>query len=236
MDNELTRALNEQTWARFICEKVMSDLEAVQAKSTFLKAEAGRKLPYTSEIYSYDNSHHPRSRTTSYETDLLISDFSRSGESIPRVVIECKLRRITTHEALTYSAQAATHKHVHPYLRYGILIAAREYSAIPGRLVRHGAHFDFMIAWRTTKPSSSEWKTFVAVLADEARASRKMQALLENARRIDRIKYHLVHRRLRLRQYGSTFKASLARAANRPASGMSVLGNTGRNFLQPGMA
>ena len=44
---------------------------------------------------------------------------------------------VTTHDALTYSTKAATHKHVHPYLRYGFL--AGGIQTIPGRLIKHGA-------------------------------------------------------------------------------------------------
>jgi hypothetical protein len=51
-----------------------------------------------------------------YQTDLLISERLDDGEDwTPRVVVEFKLGSVTTHDALTYSAKAATHKNVHPY-------------------------------------------------------------------------------------------------------------------------
>jgi hypothetical protein len=107
--------------------------------------------------------------------------------------------RITTHDALTYSSKAATHKHVHPYLRYGILAGEREHYAIPGRLVKHGAYFDFMVAWSAAKPTNREWLAFTVLLADEVKAARTMQELLKTNRLLRRKKYHILHRPLVLK-------------------------------------
>ena len=49
-----------------------------------------------------------------YETDLLVYDALDQDAWIPRVVIECKLEGVTTHDAITYSRKASTHKQVHP--------------------------------------------------------------------------------------------------------------------------
>ncbi|GAI54911.1 unnamed protein product, partial [marine sediment metagenome] len=57
--------------------------------------------------------------------------------------IEGKINSVTTHGAITYSQKASTHKNVHPYLRYGILLGNRKHYPLPGRLFRHGAYFDF---------------------------------------------------------------------------------------------
>ncbi len=40
----------------------------------------------------------------------------------PRVVVEAKLGKVTTNDAITYSQKASTHRAVHPYLRYGIML------------------------------------------------------------------------------------------------------------------
>ncbi|GAB4286004.1 MAG: hypothetical protein Kow0081_4020 [Candidatus Dojkabacteria bacterium] len=63
--------------------------------------------------------------------------------------IEAKINSVTTHDAITYSQKAQTHKNVHSYLRYGILIGNRKDYALPGRLFRHGQHFDFMLSWKS---------------------------------------------------------------------------------------
>ena len=116
---------------------------------------------------------------------MLISELFDGGW-IPRVVIECKIDAVTTHDALTYSAKAATHKHVHPYLRYGILIG--EMHCVPSRLVHHGTQFDFMAAWAGDKPASGELKAFIDVLREEVRASRLLEQLMKTH------KFKLLHR------------------------------------------
>ena len=90
-----------------------------------------------------------------YQTDILIVEELPGDRSLPRVVIEVKLS-VTTHDALTYSAKAATHKQGHPYLRYGILIA--KLRSVPRRLIWHGSNFDFMATWRAEERPRKTFK------------------------------------------------------------------------------
>jgi hypothetical protein len=127
---------------------------------------------------------------------LLIFDILENSHWMPRIIVEGKLRAVTTHDALTYSAKAATHKHVHPYLRYGILLGEREHYAIPVRLVKHGAYFNFMIAGRAAEPTTNEWRAFVTLLSEEISASRAMLELLKTNRLPSRKKDHIFHKPL----------------------------------------
>jgi hypothetical protein len=156
----------------------------------------GKKLAYTCEIneYAEDNSSQPVSAR--YETDLLIYDSSKTGNWVPRVVVEFKMGGVTTHDALTYSTKASTHKHVHPYLRYGFL-AGRSH-AIPGRLIRHGAYFDFMASWVGLEPTKKEWRDFIAVLKEELVASRTIQEILTTTLLRSKTRYSVLHRPLKL--------------------------------------
>jgi len=52
-----------------------------------------------------------------------------------------------------------------PYLRYGIFLGKRDHYPLPGRLFRHGAHFDFMLSWRGYEPDPSEWKSLKDIAA-----------------------------------------------------------------------
>lgn len=122
-----------------------------------------RKLAYAGEISVYKNKIPGSTDYQYYETDISIYDNTTEG-LIPRVVVECKLGSITTHDAITYSSKANSHKAIHPYLRYGILVGDREHYAIPGRLFRHGPHFDFMVTWILDKPNAKDWKNFVNLL------------------------------------------------------------------------
>jgi hypothetical protein len=156
----------------------------------------GVKLPYTSVIQAYSRDGKATSGESSYETDLLISDTASDGSWTPRVVVECKLGGVTTHDALSYAAKAATHKHLHPYLRYGVLVG--RLPAIPRFLVKHGIDFDFLATWPADAPEESAWTAFVAMLADEVKASRALQSLLTNNRASMQQKYHLLRRPLLL--------------------------------------
>jgi hypothetical protein len=135
-----------------------------------VSVESGKKLTYAYEILQHSVDGPEQHQSAGYETDLLINDTLDVGKWIPRVVLECKKGGVTTHDALTYSAKAATHKHVHPYLRYGVLLGDFG-AALPGRLIRHGAYFDFMAAWGSEEPIANEWSELVDLLKDEVAAS-----------------------------------------------------------------
>ena len=89
---------------------------------------------------------------------------------VPRVVVEFKLG-FTTHDALTYSAKAATHKNIHPYLRYGVVIArgkARE--AISSKMMRHGHNFDFMLILESAEFWVTSWRPVTCARSRQATA------------------------------------------------------------------
>lgn len=131
--------MKETEWAKFVAEMLDKEFPRFQIV-------AGQKLIYANEIVEYQgnsNSYHEMA----YETDILVYEEGKKQAWKPRVVIETKINRITTHDAITYSQKSASHKYVHPYLRYGVFIGNRKNYPLPGRLFRHGAHFDFMLSW-----------------------------------------------------------------------------------------
>ena len=135
-----------------------------------------------------------------YETDILISEVNpKTGAWIPRVIIEGKIRSINTHDAITYSCKAETHKNVHPYLRYGILIGYRKHYPLPGRLFRHGTQFDFMISWMGYEASRSEWTETVRILSAEVAASRMLEEIIFHSRSRNRESFTYLHKPLLLK-------------------------------------
>jgi hypothetical protein len=186
--------LSEKEWVELFRPRLKESLKECDDKDSRVNIEAGKKLVYANEIELYEGDGHQHHQA-SYATDLLIYDSRENGDWIPRVVLECKLRDVTTHDALTYSAKAATHKHVHPYLRYGILIGAFG-DALPGRLIRHGAYFDFMMVWQGEEPTDAERKRLTDLLKAEIEASRKLWKLLTKAKGHE--SYRLLHRPLQL--------------------------------------
>ncbi len=98
-----------------------------------------------------------------------------------------------------YGQKAATHKNVHPYLRYGILLGNRRHYPLPGRLFRHGLNFDFMLSWKAAQASREEWQGFMAIVQDESRASKELEEIIFNSRSRNRQAFTYLHRQLCLK-------------------------------------
>jgi hypothetical protein len=171
--------MDEKSWVKSTLILVG---EKVRSIDQSLNIYAGKKLAYANEIKEYLNGE-PVSDSVVYETDFLITEERNSTAWKPRIVIEAKLGRVTTHDAITYSEKAFYHKKVHPYLRYGIIIGNRGNQPLPRRLFRHGAYFDFMISWVGTEPQTSELKDFLDLISMEINASRNLEEILYTSRK-----------------------------------------------------
>jgi len=180
--------MKETEWAKFIAEKLDAEFRGFHAVS-------GQRLIYANEIMEYTREK-PEYNEMAYETDILIYEGDKERSWKPRVVIEAKIDSVTTHDAITYSQKSATHKYVHPYLRYGIFIGNRKDYPLPGRLFRHGAHFDFMLSWSGYSPDANEWKELKKIIKSEIEASKKLEEMIFNSRSRVRKKYFLVHKPL----------------------------------------
>ena len=124
--------MNEKTWVRSLLPLFNQYLDSELRRMGDFEVWVGKQLPYTCQIPSYSEDDKPAIRISKYETDLMIIERMESGRWAPCVVIELKLGSVTTHDALTYSAKATTHKHVHPYLRYGIVVGNYGDRCLPG--------------------------------------------------------------------------------------------------------
>ena len=174
MSTNKTERISEIDWAKYVAEIINGKLNEL-FPNLKLYAEPEKKLVYAYEIneYDHDGSHKPESM--GFKTDILIFEKLKNESWKPRVVIETKIRGVTTHDAITYSKKAANHKAVHPYLRYGIFIGKIE--QIPRRLIRHGENFDFMITWADDKPSPEELDNFFDVIKREVDASLQLDRI-----------------------------------------------------------
>ena len=193
--------VTEREWVSGFIEKLDKELRKTSQKGFVMSAEDGTKLAYACEIQRYGSDGEPIVTTNKYETDILISDIFDDGSWVPRVIIECKLAKVTTHDALTYSAKAASHRSVHPYIRYGFFAGGRADYALPARLVRHGQQFDFLISWMGMKATAIEWRAFCSLIRQEAEASRMIQLLLTDNRSSARVKLSQIHKPLNFAQF-----------------------------------
>jgi hypothetical protein len=188
--------MTEKEWVR----SIIADIEKMLRQTDDnVRVVDGYRLSYANEVLTYGKDNKPdEQKSVGYETDILIYEQLDDTTWKPRVVIETKLGSVTTHDAITYSQKAQTHKYVHPYLRYGILIGYREHHPLPGRLFRHGQHFDFMLSWKSFRSDKQEMKRFVEIVNDEIQASKTLDEILFNSRSKDRDKFTSLHRPLKL--------------------------------------
>jgi len=154
-------------------------------------------LAYAFEITDYmENELPPIPKSKSYKTDLIIKERGIDNSLKPRVVVEMKLKNITTHAAITYSKKAFDHKTVFPHLRYGILLGESNEKALPNPLFRHGPNFDFMLAWKRLFPSPHERNTFIATLIKEVEASHILEHISSEEAKRKSTHYTAFHRQL----------------------------------------
>ena len=79
----------------------------------------------------------------SYAVDVLIYRELENDEKVPLVVVEGKIRGYSTHDIITYSEKARTHKSVFPHIQYGfIVLDAVDRNFMPLRYYLHSG-FDF---------------------------------------------------------------------------------------------
>ena len=189
--------MTEQEWVKSIIPAI-EDL--LRKSNDNIRVVDGHKLSYAYEVLAYSLDDKPaKPNSMLFETDILVKELLDDKTWKPRVVIETKLGSVTTHDAITYSQKAQTHKYVHPYLRYGILIGNREHYPLPGRLFRHGQHFDFMLSWKSVLADPKEIARLVGILNDEIQASRNLEKILFNTHSKDRDKFTSLHRPLILK-------------------------------------
>lgn len=186
--------MTEREWVSLIAE-----LLSAEPFGEYFEVKTGLNLCYAHEINSYGDV--PDLRKQEFETDLAIVETVGPGQWKPRVVVEAKIgnsegRMPMTHDAIIYSHKAASHKAVHPYLRYGIMLGHRKHYSLPGRLYRHGTQFDFMISFAEFQPTMQELRTFRGILSDELQASRTLESMLYDTRRRDRDHHTVLHRKL----------------------------------------
>lgn len=190
--------MNEREWVRALIPELNQHLNAVDIS---LRAEESFKLVYASEILRYDDDGPCQRNAQRYETDILVTEKGDENCWTPRVVIEVKLKTINTHTTIAYSQKAATHKGVHPHLRYGVMLADRGRYPLPGRLFRHGAHFDFMLSWTSLEPNAIEWGMLIDIIISEVKASRNLEEMIYNSRSRGRMNYVAFHKPLVLKQF-----------------------------------
>jgi hypothetical protein len=104
----------------------------------------GENLIYKIEVdpsgkVSHGQDDIPKRGQYAFQTDVLISK-----KDVPLVVIELKAPSFSSHDVVLYSAKAAKHKSIYPYIRFGFVVFGSE--ALGRRFLIHNEAFDFALA------------------------------------------------------------------------------------------
>lgn len=189
--------MKENDWTKSICELLQK-----QELGENIYIDVLKKIPYAFEISSFNEDWEieaQNSSEASFETDMLVYE-KANGKIIPRVIIEAKVGTVTTHDAITYSHKAMYHKNVIPFVRYGIMLGARETYPLPGRLFRHGTNFDFLFSFVDYSPSDLEVDKFVEMIKKETTYSRQIEEILSNSRSPNRKRYYMLQKEFHLEE------------------------------------
>ncbi len=178
----------EKEWAQYVAQKLDAELPNYHVA-------VGKKLIVANEIVQY-NEEQPLISEVEYDADILIYESHGNDSFIPRVIIDTRISNVSTDEAIACRQKIQVYKNVHQYLRYGIFIGNRKTHPLPGRLLRHGEHFDFMLYWQDFKPLGYEWETLVKIVRSEIYASKQLEEMLLNNRHRDKAKYFAIHKQL----------------------------------------
>lgn len=122
-------AVNTKAESRFGTEqatiKNFVDLIRPQIESMGYRISTQMSLPYTNFCDKLDGNNNgidSRKGQKRYAVDILIYRQLENDGKIPLVVIEGKIKGYSTHDIITYSEKARTHKTVFPHLQYGFLV------------------------------------------------------------------------------------------------------------------
>lgn len=179
----------EDLWTIKICDLLKQELD-----TTKYDVVCFERIPYSVSInnYSKNNANIDVKR---YEVDLLIKE-KKDSYSIPRLIIESKYGKITTHDAITYSNKAKAHKELYNGLRYGLMIGNSEEKGITPRIVNHGSNFDFMFVFQNETPTKQEWETFVNVIKRNLDISNKLENMVIDKGKKDRKIYYCIEKNM----------------------------------------
>ena len=189
--------MKENDWTKSMCELLQK-----QDLGGNIYIDVLKKIPYAFEISAFNEEWEVDAdgfNETSFETDMVVYE-KANGKIIPRVIIESKVGSVTTHDAITYSHKAMYHKNVIPFVRYGIMLGARETYPLPGRLFRHGTNFDFLFSFVDYEPSRKELDVFVDMLKREITYSRQIEEILSNSRSRGRKRYYMLQKEFHLEE------------------------------------
>lgn len=179
----------EDLWTLKICDLLKKELDNNRYEIVCFE-----KIPYSVFINSYSESN-TNIDIKRYEVDLLIKE-KRGNLSIPKLIIESKYKKITTHDTITYSNKAKAHKDLYSGLRYGLMIGNSDELGVSPRIVGHGDNFDFMFVFSEDTPNEKEWNLFVDVIKRNLEISNKLESIISEKNTKNKVRYSCIEKNI----------------------------------------
>lgn len=180
----------EDQWTLSICELLKKELDNDKYECVCFE-----RVPYSVTINGYKDNKEDIS-LMKYEVDLLIKE-KRDNYSIPRLIIESKYKKITTHDVITYSNKAKAHKKLYNGLRYGIMVGNSNEKNINSRLINHGDDFDFMFIFDAERPNDKEWNVFLDIVKRNLESADEIENVFNDGRKKDKKRYFCVEKNIK---------------------------------------
>ena len=186
------RKIKENSWTETICNLLRNELD-----STKYEVLSFERVPYSVSINNYSKNDKDINikKYKRFEVDLLINE-KIDNLVIPRLIIESKYGKITTHDAITYSNKAKAHKDLYNGLRYGLMIGNSEEKGITPRIISHGSNFDFIFVFQNEEPTKQEWETFINVIKRNLVISNKLENMIIDKGKKDREIYYCIEKNM----------------------------------------
>jgi hypothetical protein len=132
----------------------------------------------------FDSGMPIRGRGTGFQQDIVVYQEKTENTNtsiIPYLIAEVKFESVTTHDTIVYSYKASKIRRIYPYVRYGMILGG--FTDIPGRVLRHGESFDFIVSLNYPFVSK-EIDKFKVLVKDELATSGCMEDIRSVRRKI----------------------------------------------------
>lgn len=190
MENKkLKNEKKEDVWTQTICDRLKNALD------NKYEVVCKENVPYSISLNNYYYEDKININKSTFQVDLLIKE-KKENRFIPRLIIESKYGKITTHDTMTYNNKAKKHKNLISGLRYGLMIGNAEETCIPPRVFKLGDEFDFMFKFEEYEPSDEEWELFVNVIKRNLDISTKLEQIIEDSNTVNKHRYFYINRNI----------------------------------------
>lgn len=155
----MAQIINERDAANKLCQIIQQNLPKKY------KVETGRNVCYCAKIKGYSDNgaaifEEATGKKYKYQTDICISKIEENNSGkfyMPEIIIETKLNSYGSHDVITYSEKALSHKKLHPHLKYGFVVIEPEDDKLQSRFFAHNFGFDFAFLLNLHDKSETEF-------------------------------------------------------------------------------